>query len=279
MILEGYNFGAVDSYNKFIVANDSLFRKFADAKNFLNVIDLPISLKFMILQLEDVSNNRSFPVILPVNPDTFKAQYKKKVAVDYVAGGFSVNFWHDDIIEINATGYIPSFQSRAKVLTNSYAHFRELLDVYTKCGKVQPLYKSISTTVNPDDSNLQGQTLDVPGSAQGTNPLDISSGAVTPGTNADGASMLVAKFAVQYVKVFLIYQHEQFEGVFTDFAVHESYEMPNTLQYTFNFKAFSKTELDSFLPPDIQTGIRLASDGLKLGSSFAGASPDDIKGR
>jgi hypothetical protein len=279
MILEGYNFGQVDAYNKFIVSNDSLFRKFADAKNFMNVIDLPISLKFMILQLADISNNRSFPVILPVNPDDFKVNYKKKITIDYVAGGFVTNFWHDDIIDISAAGYIPSFQSRAKILTDSYAHFRELLDVYTKCGKVQPSYRSISTTANPDDSNIEGQTLSVPGSSQGTTPLDTSSGTVTPGTNADTATMLSAQYNIQYVKVFLIYQHEQFEGVFNSFSVHETYEMPNTLQYSFDFKAFSKTDLDSFLPSELQTGLRVSSDVLNLGASFAGASPDDIKGR
>ena len=215
---------AAKQFNTFLVNNDSFFRQLALGRDAIEAIDLPLRLKFMVISAIDERGTASFPVFLPINPDDWQTDYKKRAEIDYTAGGFIVNEWHDDITSIQASGYLPSFKSRAKFLTSSYLNFSKLLKLYTMIGR-------ISTTYGSND----GFPISVDDSA--------SKGVAGKDGVSESVTIQMSISRQKWVRARIIYQNEQFDGIFMTFTTTEKYEEPNTLRYSFTFKALSKTNL------------------------------------
>lgn len=214
------------------------------------LLDIPIQMKLMQFWPKDISGVPLLPfIVLPVNPDNFKVQYKKKTDVVYTLGGFVVNHWHDDVTTVTAEGYIPSFASKAKILTTSYQlGFLPLLNLYKSCGQVSTEYRSTiqyqsqdegkMTTVPPKGANVDGAVntsrlaeVKPAGIAYGENQAKTTDTLVVTGNQLRNASIQ------------LIYQHDLYEGVFTDFTIEETYEQPNTLKYGFTFKSWRQSNV------------------------------------
>ena len=195
-------------------------------------IDLPLSLKLIMFTAKHIEGVPFLPgIILPINPDQFKAQFKKRSDVIYTLGGFVINHWHDDVITITASGMIPSFGSRAKILTTSYQVFLQLLNLYKSCGQIATSYSSLIEVPSLDRSKLLERTGTGRGVVFDESLNDVS----IPRKD----TMVISGTQLRNATIELVYQHDLYEGIFIDFNIEESYDMPNTLRYTFTFKAIS----------------------------------------
>ena len=222
-------------------------------------VDFPLTARLIYFTATDIQGLPFSPVIvLPVNPDTFRVAYKKKSDAIYTLGGFVINHWHDDVIMVTATGYIPSFRSRAKILSSSYHLFLQLLNLYKSCGQVVGEYtkqfdvasgdpdKIASTIsapplVSPRAADFPGGVSD-PGFQQAAAAYaKASQAASTPGLVQSATektdTIIVQGNSLRNAKIQLLYQHDVYTGIFMDFTVDEDYEQPNTLKYAFTFKA------------------------------------------
>jgi hypothetical protein len=199
--------------------------------------DIPLAAKLIYFTSVQADNSPvpvTNPILtLPVNPDTFQVTFKKRSDAVYTLGGFVLNHWHDDITLITAKGYIPSFKGKAKILTQSYQAFLQFMELYKSCGQTVTEGQTLSAVPSNDFTSFD--------SAAQTNGSStrIENGISTITTGKDSDVLVLDKTSVQNAKVQLIYQHDVYEGIFTDLIIEESYEQPNTLQYTFNFKAIS----------------------------------------
>lgn len=213
-------------------------------------IDVPLALKLMILTPLDVNGNwisGQVPVFLPVNPDNWDVDYQKKVNIDFTALGFVVNHWHDDIIRCQASGYLPTFQSRAKILTESYQDFLALLRIYAQCGKVTVNYNKIQTVPTgfaPSNASVSTATTEASTGVVGKTSMNAG----------EISALQVTTQSVQIAQVRLQYQNDAYIGVFKNFQIKESYDEPNTLKYSFEFAAFRREDaIDLGILQDIAT--------------------------
>lgn len=206
----------------------------------LDKIDLPISSRLIMFQAYDSKNPTwRYPlVILPVNPNTLKVDYNKKSSIHYTLGGFVVTHWHDDVITLTAQGYIPSFKGKSKILSESYQYFLKLLNLYLSCGKIDRipvLYENImfldsNKLLNPEITSIE--------------------------TGIEGSKLVkqlsAVVFSLNRSTILLRYQDDVYHGIFTKFSIDESYDLPNTLQYSFTFIAMNKTNIlfDSLAEPE-----------------------------
>lgn len=195
--------------------------------------DAPLPLKLIRFWPKDISGVPVLPFIaLPINPHQFKVVHKKKSDVIYTLGGFVINHWHDDVTTITATGYLPSFGGRAKALTTSYQFgFLPLLNMYKSCGQIATTYRQSVTTPSLDRDKL---TRD----AGKTKDNNLPNVGYSKGDSTPSDTLTVSGNALRNAHIDLYYQHDVYTGIFTDFTIDETYEQPNTLLYSFTFKAF-----------------------------------------
>lgn len=227
----------------------------SNAQDILELIDLPLPLRLMMFRLKkhDGSTAPIPELILRVNPDSFTVSYKKKSDLVYTTGGFVTQHWHDDKMTIRASGWVPSFRGRAKILTDGYQMFLELLSIYTQCGNVQKFLGQQLLAKNLDIKSFLEKYTD-------TRPTTRA------GVTEDTQPATYETFSM-YPKVELFYQNDVYEGVFTDFTSKENYEMPNTLQYDFTFISDKKT--DTVLS-SLGGGLGTASRFLRPFTTFSG---------
>ena len=206
---------------------------------FLDHLDLPISSRLLMFKPKDPINaNWSFPIlVLPVNPNTFRVNYRKKSDLVYTLGGFVVTHWHDDVISITGDGYIPSFKNKAKILSDSYQYFLQFLELYLSCGKVKREVNKFIKALSLNSSELLSTQLR-------DSAIEASSALNTSIIKKDvGKEIQITTQTIQNSLIELRYQQDLYEGIFTSFSIEESYEMPNTLRYNFDFKAMSRKDV------------------------------------
>lgn len=237
-----------DKLNAFysaISSGDAVTRELSQVGNLtglvqdaLEIIDLPLPLKMMMFRLKkhDGTTSPLPELILRINPDSFSVSYKKKSDLVYTTGGFVVQHWHPDKMTIRASGWVPSFKGRAKILTEGYQMFLQLLDIYMKCGSTELFLgqKLLSTNLGIN-AFLEKYT-----DTQGKQVQDNRQPSLSTAKTAKEAATF--ETYAMYPKVELFYQNDVYEGIFTDFTSRESYEMPNTLQYEFTFIADKRTD-------------------------------------
>lgn len=215
--------------------------------------DYPKEYKLLAFTARHISGQEMLPIIqLPVNPDTFKAAFKKRSDITYTLGGFIINHWHDDVITITASGYIPSLGSRAKILTDSYAAFSQLLNLYKSCGQIASSYSITNEVPSYDEEKLKNSNM-----ASQNNTIEESG---NPST-ARKDTIVISGIQLRAATVSLRYQQDVYEGIFIDFTMDESYDQPNTLRYSFTFKAMTHkdTVTDKLLSNEVdQTADNVA---------------------
>lgn len=230
----------------------------------LELIDLPLPLKMMMFRLKkhDGSTAPIPELILRINPDSFSVSYKKKSDLVYTTGGFVTQHWHDDRMTIKASGWVPSFKGRAKILTDGYQMFLQLLDIYRSCGSVQKFLGQKLLSKNLEINSFLEKYTD-------TQAGKTSSSAVSQDTKDRQPTTYEA--LTMYPKVELFYQNDVYEGIFTDFTAKENYEMPNTLQYDFTFIADKRTDtIWGGLASGVGGVLGATSRVLRPFSSFSG---------
>jgi hypothetical protein len=243
----------IENFNKYIIRTAHLMYNAAGIANqlgmdpnitasiqsILDKIDLPISSRLIMFQAVDNGNpDWRFPLlVLPVNPDSFKVSYKKKSDLVYTLGGFVVTHWHDDVITITGSGYIPSFKGKSKVLAESYQYFLKFLDLYLSCGQIEResiLYSTpLSTKTDVKEListvSTNNQTQSQPKPAE-----DLIKSV------QHSEELKVTLTSLQRSTIWLRYQDDAYNGIFTQFDIDETQEQPNTLKYTFTFKAMER---------------------------------------
>lgn len=226
----------------------------------LELIDLPLPLRLMMFRLKrhDGTVAPIPELILRVNPESFTVSYKKKSDLVYTTGGFVVQHWHEDKMTIRASGWVPSFRGRAKILTEGYQMFLGLLNIYTQCGNVQKFL----------GQQLISKDLDIDYFTKAYTDTQVKN-SLNPVTGKEEKvfERRVPETLVMYPKVELFYQNDVYEGMFTDFTSKENYETPNTLQYDFTFIADKKT--DTVLG-SLGGGLGTMSRILRPFASFSG---------
>lgn len=237
----------------------------------LELVDLPLLARLMRFRLKkhDGTTAGLPELILRINPDTLNITYKKRSNLVYTTGGFVTQHWHDDVISIDASGWVPSFKGRAKILSDGYQVFLGLLDIYTKCGNVQRfLGQQLLAKRLGFEEFLKSYTDAVPKKVK-----DKSATEQPASEQSASAQPSTYETLVTYPKVELYYQNDMFEGIFTEFSSEENYEFPNTLRYKFRFIADKKIDtttasLDTFTSK--LGGFGKASSVLRALGSFSG---------
>jgi hypothetical protein len=163
---------------------------------------------------------------------------------------------------IRASGWVPSFKGRAKILTDGYQMFLQLLDIYRSCGSVQKFLGQKLLSKNLEINSFLEKYTD-------TQAGKTSSSAVSQDTKDRQPTTYEA--LTMYPKVELFYQNDVYEGIFTDFTAKENYEMPNTLQYDFTFIADKRTDtIWGGLASGVGGVLGATSRVLRPFSSFSG---------
>jgi len=218
----------------------------------LGKFDLPVHSRLIMFRAKDMSfADTIFPfIVLPVNPDMLRVAYKKRSDIAYTIGGFVVQHWHDDVITITASGYFPTFRNKAKVLTSSFRAFMSLLNLYRSIGGTSNVPVTFPSSPSLLDDKLK--KLKPSTSGEGKVPTDqypaVGNGQTTV-TKTDGKeteTQLVTRATVHSIQnsiAELRYQSDVYRGIFTDFSIDEMYEQPNTMKYSFTFKAMEKIDV------------------------------------
>jgi hypothetical protein len=194
--------------------------------------DIPLEARIIMLRVVNLDGSVGFlpDVFLPVNPDKFDVTHKKKSSLVYTMGGFVTQHWHDDIITIDASGFIPSFANQAKIISDSYHAFLKVVDIYMKCGQIEVANekKAVLQSFTTKDDQLDSMQNDV----------SARTGGVKPSTT----SITIEPRTLLNAQIQLIYQDIMYTGIFQTFTIQEDYEQPNTLRYRFTFHASDKAD-------------------------------------
>lgn len=216
------------------------------ADDLLRNFDLPTHTRLIRFRAKDMSSgDMVFPfLILPVNPDLFRVEYKKRSDVEYTLGGFVITHWHDDVTTITASGYIPTFRNKAKVLTSSFRAFLTLLQMYKEAGQpklIGTVFPSTGTQAQAQLNKLGNTQAVVAPSVASAVPNGQAPKTVGPDPKDQTISFTLGR--IQNSIIELGYMSDIYKGIFTSFVVEEAYEQPNTLKYTFTFKAVEVTDI------------------------------------
>lgn len=148
------------------------------------------------------SNTQVPSLTMLVNPANLDTAYSPLITETRTLGGFSHEFWGEQLTSLSATGKTALFLDSEQGLTNkdsrsteSYQYFMTLLNIYKNNGK------TYSTTF---DSN-----------ATKANQTKITNLGI----------------------VIMIFDNRQYEGYFESFTYTEDSLQPFNLEYSFTFKA------------------------------------------
>lgn len=200
-----------------------------------------------------------------INPETFKINEKKMISSTLTKGGYSVQYWGEELSTISAggttgSGGIEAINILRKIYRNEIHVFNDLLriraensqdDFITAFGTVGNLNRNVTAGQGVGlviDDILMGS---ISGFKEGfKSSIEEIADAANEFASANPMSVeLVPTLGAFATSVILYFQGEKFQGYFTDFSYDENAAEPGLFTYSFSFTILKRSGVrKNFMP-------------------------------